>query len=259
MVKDTGEEWGWPGYTVVNMKYYESGGSDSLSPMFAKEYESEPGDFPTLILRNVPWYMPKKEAIKALFKKFGEITKIERGEQRGKDVPPKYWQDYVAYVEFRTKGALNRSLEYLQDTETISCENLAVHCPIGIERWIEEYNEQIVSDKELLEKNNKIIEDYDKKKAEEEELKKQARGEMDEDGWVTVDYGKKRSGFANTDHNQKRALNKKQRKRKQLEFFSYGSQARESKRAKLEELQRKFKEDQEKIEKMRLSRKYRPF
>ena len=45
------------------MKYYESGGSDSLSPMFAKEYESEPGDFPTLILRNVPWYMPKKVTI----------------------------------------------------------------------------------------------------------------------------------------------------------------------------------------------------
>jgi len=258
MVKDTGEEWGWPGYTVVNMKYYESGGSESLTPMFAKEYEQ--ADLPTMILRNVPWYMPKKEAVKAMFKKFGVITKIERGEEVGRDVPPRHWEDYVAYVQFKTKGALNRSLEYLQETEVMSCEGLGVYCPVGVERLAEEYNSQLVSDKQLLEIHNKIMEDYDTKKAEEEQQKKEEVGAMDEDGFQMVVHAKKKtSGFAYTERNQKRALSRKQQKRKQLEFFSYGSQARESKRAKIEELQRKYKEDQEKIEKMRQSRKYKPF
>ena len=68
-----------------------------------------------------------------MFKKFGVITKIERGEEVGRDVAPEYWQDYVAYVQFKTKGALDRSLEYLQETEVISCESLGVYSPVGVE------------------------------------------------------------------------------------------------------------------------------
>lgn len=84
---------------------------------------------------------------------------------------------------------------------------------------------------------------------------------MDVDGFVTVTYSKRKrggdKGAVSQEAAAKRQGRKKRKKYELVNFYSF--QMREAKREQLAKLREKFEEDKARIEKMKASRKFRPF
>jgi ribosomal RNA-processing protein 7 len=96
--------------------------------------------------------------------------------------------------------------------------------------WKSDYDNQIVSGLELQAEIDTFMDQHDKRVSDEQMLLKEAEGQADEDGWVTVTKKGRKPGFARKESVEQKVLEKegkKKTKKQLLNFYTF--QIRESK------------------------------
>jgi Ribosomal RNA-processing protein 7 (RRP7) C-terminal domain len=96
--------------------------------------------------------------------------------------------------------------------------------------WKSDYDNQIVSGLELQAEIDSFMDQHDKRVSDEQMLQKEAEGQADEDGWVTVTKKGRKPGFARKESVEQKVLEregKKKTKKQLLNFYTF--QIRESK------------------------------
>ncbi len=114
---------------------------------------------------------------------------------------------------------------------------------------------------ELSHEANIWMEAFDKAEMEEKKERDARAREPDEDGFITVNY-KKRGRRQKSEEGWMDAMEHQHRRKKKKDLTLknfYRHQIREAKRDQVAELRRKFEADKEKVQKMKISRKFKPF
>ncbi len=130
----------------------------------------------------------------------------------------------------------------------------------GLAKALEMHISARIDPSELSHEANIWMEAFDRAEMEAKRERDARAREPDEDGFITVNYkkrGRQRSeeGWVDTIEQQHR---RKKKKDLILTHF-YRHQIREAKRDQLAELRRKFEADKEKVQKMKISRQFKPF
>uniref|UniRef100_A0A1L8DR48 Hipothetical protein n=1 Tax=Nyssomyia neivai TaxID=330878 RepID=A0A1L8DR48_9DIPT len=221
------------------------------------KHEDWPGE-KTICLANIPPYI-SDENLKEIFEKFGPIislvsftnikdfqafTKSPKSKQNPQELK---WR--TAYIAFKFTGSLAK----IYKVKKLTAENVS----LGVPRWITEYKAQYPNPEELQKEITTFMDTFDRQeKKADQEAKKQTE---DDDGWTTVTR-KTKDAFRLTEKGIKNIEEKQdvRKKKKELKNF-YRFQLTESKRQRIQEMRKKFQEDKEKVEKMKTSRRFKPF
>ncbi|GAB0086419.1 Ribosomal RNA-processing protein 7 [Sergentomyia squamirostris] len=214
----------------------------------------------TICLTNIPPYITD-ENLARIFTKFGAIDKIALFTNI-KDLQA-FSQSPETSV--RSSGEFKWKTAYIAFKMTSSTEKvlkakklIANDVVTGVSRWISEYKATYPSTDRLQGEIDNFMEKFDQ---EEDIAEREARKQSaDEDGWIQVSRKSTKDAFKLTEHGIK-SIEEKQnvrKKKKELKNF-YRFQITESKKQKIMEMRRKFQEDKEKVEKMKTSRRFRPF
>ena len=134
---------------------------------------------------------------------------------------------------------------------------------VGVKKWKQEYNNQILKNEDLEELKKSIenfVQDIDEKRQEARD-KAEEDAEADDDGWVTVSNKSKKKSTLGAGKSDKvkarlKAREAKKRKNRELRNF-YKVQVKEGKLQKLQELRDKFESDKEKQRKLISERKFK--
>ncbi|XP_028042029.1 ribosomal RNA-processing protein 7 homolog A [Bombyx mandarina] len=217
----------------------------------------------TIFIVNVPPYADEKGLTNA-FSEAGPISSVKLCIKPNtmEDDIPKFISEkqkksfQVAYLVFEKVSALDRALQ-LSELKPLNSESYRIKT--GIQKWIEEFNKEILQPKTLKENIEAFMKKYDSETAKEKKKEKKLEQEDDE-GWVTVTKGGKIQSFARTEKVENKILEKeeKNKKRKELKNF-YTFQIRESKMKHIVMLRQKFEEDKKKIAQIKQSRRFKPF
>lgn len=229
-----------------------------------RDHTAERPSGKTLFVVNIPPYVDEG-GIKNAFLKAGSIKSVELLEKPGpsetktidKFLPVVQKPTFkVAYVVFNKVSQLDQALAL---TELSPVNNDTYQLKSGLKKWIEEYNSSILLAKELKEKVEGFMKNYDEKTKQAEEKEKKLE-EEDDEGWVTVTKRGKVQSFARSEkvENKVRAKEEHNKKRKELQNF-YTFQIRESKMKHVVALRQKFEEDKRKIAQIKQSRRFKPF
>jgi len=135
----------------------------------------------------------------------------------------------------------------------------------GFEKWLEAKKAEVNIDMEKLEKEaNDFMTGYDTRKFQFQKRLEQLTSYPDEDGWVTVTKGKKKSrgntaaiGVAKVDQQTLKKLIEKEKKKHKTDFYRF--QRTEQANTHIQELRKRFDQDRKRIEKLREGRKFKPF
>ncbi len=114
---------------------------------------------------------------------------------------------------------------------------------------------------ELSHEANIWMEAFEKAEMEAKRERDARAREPDEDGFITVNY-KKRGRRQKSEEGWIDAMEHQHRRKKKKDLTLtnfYRHQIREAKRDQLAELRRKFEADKEKVQKMKISRQFKPF
>jgi len=240
--------------------------------LFIKQHKTRNSstESPTLLILNVPPYCDK-ECLQMIFKKCGTISNIHEQDKAGNiemtdtSNSSKFFNKksvsnfHVAYIEFEKLESLERALKFVETNEKIIISDYS-NTPFGVTAFCGNYVKNLCDPKVLQKDVDSYMEEYDKKKLQEETKAKEMEGVADEDGWITVTAGGRNPGIPRTEANTKAKLEaRKKRKRKNQDLFLYEYQIRESKREKIAELRKKFEDDKLKITALRKARKFKPF
>jgi ribosomal RNA-processing protein 7 len=168
-----------------------------------------------------------------------------------------------AHVVFEEEEGLANAIK-------LSCENLD-QSEIGsekkgVKKWKAEHKAEMFVDIEQLQKEtNEYMLNYDTKKIQYEKRLEALSSAPDEEGWVTVTRGKKKStgavpaiGMASKlDQQTLNKLIEKEKKKHKTDFYRF--QRTSQTNSHMQELRKRFEEDKKRIEKLREGRKFRPF
>ncbi|XP_075979173.1 ribosomal RNA-processing protein 7 homolog A [Anticarsia gemmatalis] len=162
----------------------------------------------------------------------------------------------AAYLVFKKVADLDKALK-LTELRPLNSEKHSVK--VGLNKWIDEYNNSILLAKDLKESIETFMKKYDEESAKQEK-KEKALEEEDDEGWVTVTKKGKVQSFARSEKVENKIMQKeeKNKKRKELKNF-YTFQIRESKMKHIVALRQKFEEDKKKIAQIKQSRRFKPF
>jgi ribosomal RNA-processing protein 7 len=167
-----------------------------------------------------------------------------------------------AHVIFEDPKSINMALHY-------AVPDIIEHSELGsekkgVQKWIATYTTEINLDKEkLLADTHEYMLNYDKKKFEFQKRIEALASGPDEDGWITVTRGKKKStgaaslGVAKLDKESLNKLILKEKKKYKTDFYRFQRTAKTN--THIQELRKRFEEDKKRIEKLREGRKFRPF
>lgn len=227
----------------------------------------------TVFVINVPPYIHESELKFA----FGHIGKIESvivaenvfARNEDNERPPVVQSDSthfrngktinkfkVAYIIFKLAKSLRKALE-TTELQLYDAKNESVLCT-GIKKWEQEYDNNVVNEKELEAEVNQYMEAFEHQEQEHREEDKKV--EVDEDGWTTVKRGKVGGGFEQKESILKALEEKIEKGRKKKEFTNfYTFQIRESKQKHIMSLRKKFEKDKMKVEALKKARRFKPF
>lgn len=163
----------------------------------------------------------------------------------------------VAYVVFNKAPALKKALQMDWPIAVFSSKEHTI--PTGLSKWIQEYEQSFIKVKDLSSEIENYMQQFDARKAREDEDMRMKDGQPDADGWITVTKHTNKS-FARTQHDETKvsAKEKKNQKEKKLINF-YSFQMKESKMEHLVQLRQKFEEDKKRIAAMKAARKFKPY
>lgn len=165
----------------------------------------------------------------------------------------------VAYIVFNKVSDLNKVL-LLKKLRPVNREESPIKC--GMKKWIDEYNNSILSAKTLKDSIDTFMKEHDEKIKLAEEKEKQLEN-ADKDGWVTVTKKGKgtKHGVSRIEKAENKLMAKEEgtmKKKLELKNF-YTFQIRESKMKHIVSLRQKFEEDKRKIAQIKQSRRFKPF
>jgi ribosomal RNA-processing protein 7 len=227
-------------------------------------------EYQTLFVVGVPEFCDHK-IIKHAFRRCGKIKSVffhkEPTPIEPEVSPSKYFVSNsvkgfkVAYIVFAHTTGLENALSlkctenepFILSTEAAPIRNV-------VDRWCENYNNNIVDAKELQSEIDAYIAEYDKASAERIQIEKDAVDAEDEDGWKTITKKGRNPGFARKEAIKNNILKNEAKKKmkKTLKNF-YRFQIKETKINQLIELRNKFDNDKSKIDLLKQRRKFKPF
>jgi len=207
--------------------------------MYVKEHAER-----TLFVCGLPCAQAWAEATsEALFSKFGAIEEVVHG-----TVPSGACR--FAKIVFQRRKGLDAVFSALHQEH--ECEVHADQQP-----WLRKYHEDrpgIVALKNEAETYMKRLAEVEQ---EIEALRKVQEKQVDEDGFQLVTYKKGNKGPTTTGPAAVKRAKEKLKKKQKDNFYRF--QMRKKKEDKLDELREKFKQDKIQIERMKKSRKFKPF
>ncbi|KAJ3025345.1 UNVERIFIED_CONTAM: hypothetical protein HDU68_007232 [Siphonaria sp. JEL0065] len=228
-----------------------------------KADEAEQEQFPndhTLFLCNLPIDTSKNHILR-LFRRCGPIAAIHL------DVSKKHRH---AHIVFEDKDAIVRCIEMRQRKRVWSDlleeggesgdQQQDEPQPRGLEKWVKEFIANHPPLKALQESADRYMKQYDDMHNEKQRELARRRAEPDEDGFILVGAHKqvKKVDPMDQDKNKEGGDGKKMKKKlERVDFYRF--QMRESKRNQLVELRNKFEEDKKRIEKLKATRKFKPY
>ncbi|KAI8615354.1 ribosomal RNA-processing protein 7-domain-containing protein [Chytriomyces sp. MP71] len=226
-------------------------------------FKADTNSSATLFVANLP--SDASEAhVRRLFRRCGAIAAVRFGtglRQRRS----------TAHVDFEDDDSVQRCLEMRRrrrvwsdevEDEDIGEGAAAARMSVGMEKWVQTFIANHPPLTSLEAQVNKYMKQYDDMiDARQRELTRR-RAEPDEDGFILVggapkpkigDDGLPIAGTVGAGANRKRKAKKTER----VDFYRF--QMRESKRNQLAELRSKFEEDKKRIEKLKASRRFKPY
>lgn len=244
---------------------------DSL--LFVKEHKSRDGstNLPldrTLFVLNIPPCVDE-DSVKQLFAFCGSIENVylnikptagtdERESNLIKDFKCSDGFKF-AYIVFQNPSGLKKALHRNANSDKPVLFGEENSVPLLTCLFNKSRNAQIVDPENLKKKINDFMAEYDEKVELEKQKAKEMDGVPDEEGWITVTKHGKTPVTPRTDSTNVKLIAKQKKKSKNVLVNFYASQIKESKLEKLESFKKEYQEQREKIEKMKLRRKFKPY
>ncbi|KAJ3295058.1 Ribosomal RNA-processing protein 7 A [Rhizoclosmatium sp. JEL0117] len=207
----------------------------------------------TLFVANVP--VDASEAhVRRLFRRCGPIASVSLSRR-------------AAHVVFEDPESLLRAEQMRSRRRVWSAEvddaadsqnaAIAPHL-IGLEKWIKLFVHNHPPLATLQQQANEYMRQYDHLQNERQKELARRRAEPDEDGFILVGAHKQaKKADDSKDETEGGNRKKKPKKIEHVDFYRF--QMRESKRNQLVELRNKFEEDKKRIEKLKATRKFKPY
>jgi ribosomal RNA-processing protein 7 len=235
------------GYKMLSMPLKYGGGFSRF--LYYKEHKDKSGvaQGRTLFVTNIPLDATQKD-MKKVFQHCGAVESVNLGKSDGLESGGSRF----AHVVFKSEESLEMALEM---PETVT-EDMTSDKVNGLEKYTAEYHKKLVPASKLQQDVDTYLSIFDARAEEAKEERKKLANEPDEDGFTTV-VRKKRSAADELEGGPNRKRQQK-KKNSQLENF-YRFQMRETKRTQLLQLRDKFEDDKQRIQKLKASRKFRPF
>lgn len=222
----------------------------------------------TLLVLNVPPYVHENE-LKHAFQHIGEIEEVYLGNDLN-DLPStdddsdpisKYFRPKkpidkfkCAWIVFKASRSLRAALK---QREVVMYANEKTILVTGLDKWMNEYTNQITIEKDLETEVNKYMNVFEVDELKEKEDEK--RVETDEDGWTIVKKSGRNAGFQQKESVISKIEDKiaSGKSKKELANF-YTFQIRESKQRHIVNMRKRFESDKRKVEQMKKERKFKP-
>jgi ribosomal RNA-processing protein 7 len=252
------------------LKFSSKDDTNSSHMVYLKKYRSEKKSLEkpigkTLVVYNIPPYATQ-DSISRVFSTAGPIEKLtltdcHQNEKKTKyQIPSQYFNDplpfkfLIAFVVYKKSSSLDAALKF-EKLPALSTEEDPVLT--GVAKWTAEYNKRSIDTEDMQKEIDEYMKHYDKvKKA--EEMQENAE---DDEGWVTVGKKGHNAGFSQNEvivNKLEQKLASQRKKAKHLKNF-YAFEFKDNKKKQLIELRRKFEEDKDKMNAMRLNRKFKPY
>lgn len=228
-----------------------------------REHTADKPSGRTLFIVNIPPYADEKGIANA-FSEAGKVKLVQlclkpndtdsKNNSFMPEIPKPTFR--IGYVIFNKVAELDRALKL---TELKPMNNEEHKIKLGIDKWVEDYNNSVMTEITLKNKVEEFMKHFDKASKKSEATEKELEKE-DDDGWITVTKKGKVSSFARSEKVENKIMQKeeKSKKRKELKNF-YTFQIRESKMKHIVSLRQKFEEDKKKIALIKQSRRFKPF
>ncbi|KAI3359340.1 hypothetical protein L3Q82_002844 [Scortum barcoo] len=158
----------------------------------------------TLFVLNIPPYC-SQDVVKELFSQFGDVQFVELRDHPGssQDSGPELSRFFrtpgkqgfkVGYVVFQNSSSVTAAKSHPHNVPLVVCtEQRPVKT--GVQKWIQQYSKFFIQPEKLQGIVDSFMEDYDKRKEEdaERQRKEAEQQQEDEEGWVKVTRGHKRT------------------------------------------------------------------
>jgi len=260
------------GFKAVNLKHRSD--RNTWHQIFIKEFSSKKvhtklPEQRTLLILNVPPYVHENE-LKHAFRRSGEVEEVYFGidvndlpsedddDTTGKSKyfnPKKPIEKFkCAWLVFKASRSLRAALK---EEEVVMYELERTILVTGLDKWMNEYTNQISNEKELEAEVNKYMEVFEVDEMKEKEDEK--RVEVDEDGWTVVKKSGRNAGFQQKESIVSKIEDKlaSRKSKKELANF-YTFQIRDSKQRHIVSMRKRFESDKRKVEQMKRERKFKP-
>ncbi|KAJ8966171.1 hypothetical protein NQ314_003703 [Rhamnusium bicolor] len=222
-------------FKVMPLRFSHS--STSYHNLFVKEHSvrhidenKPPGK--TLFVLNIPSYATEN-SLKVSFSIAGNVKSVIFEHENS--------ENHISLLKLMKLEALN----------PLSLDDAPLK--IGLMSWIEEYNSTIHNPKELQNRINIFMANYDKT-----EEKKKDKDTVDDEGWTVVTKKGRRPGIGRKESVENKLNNKTAQNKKELKNF-YTYQIRESKIKNIATLRKNFEEAKNKVNLMKKARRFKPF
>lgn len=236
---------------VVALRFSPS--STSYHNLFIKEHSvrSNNDNKPlgqTLFVLNVPPYVTA-DSLKNVFELSGKIQQVIFDNSEESIASNDGFKR--AYIVFKSRETLLKALK-LTHLNLLSTDNVL---KLGIEKWVEEYNDSIKSPEELQQQIDDFMKGF-----EDTEKSNNKSEVVDDEGWTVVTKGGRNPGISRKESvvNKLDAKSLKKMKKKELKNF-YTFQIRESQIKNIAKLRKNYEEAKDKVKLMKASRKFKPY
>lgn len=202
----------------------------------------------TLFILNVPPYVTE-DSLKNVFASAGKIHHVLFDDNEENFAKNDGFRK--AYIVFKSRESLLKALKITNLNVLSTTENCL---KLGVEKWIEEYNESIKSPEELQKEIDEFMKNYD------ENEKSNKTDATDDEGWTVVTKSGRKPGLSRKESvlNNLDAKSIKKMKKKELKNF-YTFQIRESQMKNIVQLRKNYEEAKNKVKLMKAARKFKPY
>eukprot|EP01134_Creolimax_fragrantissima_P007638 CFRG7638T1 len=219
----------------------------------------------TLFVANIPTGYTES-TVEAVFKVSGAISNVtlhKRSNQRHTNTLARelyggnHGDDDLArfsHVVFKSAKSLEKALMIAKKDAkpTASTEGLLA---TGMEKWVQDCQSGTYPDvSDMNEEATIAMQRFDELQEKRKAMRQAAKNQPDDDGWVTVSYGKR----ANRENELAEEERLRKKKKKDMSNL-YKWQQREQRRDQIADLRQKFEEDKQKIQLLKMQRKFKPY
>lgn len=243
----------------------------ALHYLYARQHKARGdtvgNDDRTLFVCNVSPVMSEK-TLEHIFSQFAAVKEVQistQAQQRHSEtlaqrlyptiqLGPGKDSGCFAHVSFKSKKGLAAALSPGRPTGIIDTSACVVR--YGMADWLQECKQH--PDRATLQQTANIAMELFEAQEEKNRQQRAQQAQADEDGWITVTRGKRKSHI-DVDENDSQRAGGKKKKNKTVTVNLYRWQQREAMRDQIAELRRQFEGDKQKIAAMRSARKFRPY